>query len=70
MRDFTKPSINNGLVAEGGAIKHLVKIGATAPEIEEIKPRFIAEDKTPFYRFGDIEDYVNEAENEFQEFEY
>jgi len=69
MRDFTEPSNNNGLITEARAIRTLEELAASAPEIEEIKPRVTIEDGTTYYREGDIIDYVNDAENEFQGWE-
>lgn len=69
MRDFTKPSDNNGLIFESRAIRTLLEHDATAPEIEEIKPRVVDKEGIKYYREGDILDYVAGAENEFQGWE-
>ena len=71
MRDFTKPSNLNGYIFESRAIRTLVdELGGEASNFEDIKPRIIDEKNgIDLWREGDIHDYVNGSENEFQGWE-
>ena len=66
MRDFTKPSNLHGYIFESRAVRTLLELGAKKLEIHAIKPRFTDKEGIKYYREGDIHDYVNGSENEFQ----
>ncbi len=72
MRDFTQveKSNLNGFIVFGRAIRTLKELGGEAIEIGDIKPRIRSDkDGTKYWREGDIHDYINSTENEFQGWE-
>jgi hypothetical protein len=69
MRDFTKPSDANGLIRRGRAVRVLNEAQHTGEDIEDIKPRVVDKEGIRYYREGDIYDFINGVENEFQEAE-
>lgn len=78
MRDFTvvAPSNLNGYIFESRAVRTLLELAETAKvDVSsvvigvDIKPRFTDKEGIKYWREGDIHDYINDTENEFQGWE-